>query len=1040
MKPADSRVLVREIAARLNATTPSSDIVVKIHEAYVDHFLEVLRVEIGRCLLCAVQLHQLHTVPVGDAGLPIAYEYLPSSRDCRLHISPAPAGVVVLLRNSLNGCTNSEAFMSFLSSASFGQVCGQSTVAVHRLSISECQVSSVEPDAMSLDNDTLGVPLTFGNACARVLRAILEPQSLNLGNADIILGAKPSRDGSRLYGVSLATQPSTAVFKQQLEIATNSLFPPLPAEADLNVDVIELRGSSVHDWCDEALVFCGDLDPAVLNALLIVCDGRASIAWSHSVGTLVQPVGFFAARSALQAAAERARSSSAALLDLSPLPSRVTAAVLTIINSAADLAVWRQPTDSDADCIDLSSRRYALRVRLRGIPAEQRVFVDKSTTAIPILSAAGPVSMDPCAAWLRVCAARPFEAQLANALLSGLSLCFMLVEAGAVPSVSAQSMLRACSNGLGCLPALHQVEVPSTTLRFQSHRLMPKFIMNPHVHRVAVVPACLILTLCDWIRADQACYPGPCTPRYTVVIMIPSASLLTEGLGASLSARLRQLWSIRGVTVADARLAMDSPLFSNVSVFPSGTAAGFELPTTSFNAFDVSPARLGLASTTADAQCVAMGKDWLLGRTCSGFPAWELVQHGFVVRLKQHQLIVSKIDAALQEQRTSIQVFSIRKTQTGSGATAMARAVAFQLRDRAHILWVLATPMAGDFAAQLRIAARDHGGRVLVVVDDHLSVEDVQASLARAMRQLTPEPFAVSLLYVNTSRQVAVRANEVAVSPFLELVEFKDMVGQLKAVVCERDPESGLTTMAALDAAFEEAAQPGAPLYYRHMLIIGLVAARGLLKPIDQWMTGLHGVLVGAAPPTPSSPALTVISITLAFMSAFCRPGRRQLPMMHACLDWFPVAMPSFWELFVEAEPPQPAVDDLSPTRCIACIHPFIARLFLSKCFPSLDFVGDRLPLTALVSLFRIVKHVLVNMVTPHWQQRALLKIFTDHNHDQEEFSHFVAAIVDPPILDGPRRGSDGRTRRVDTEAERRLSALIGMVAGTKMGGHDSIE
>eukprot|EP00047_Mylnosiga_fluctuans_P007114 m.251179 g.251179 ORF g.251179 m.251179 type:complete len:798 (+) comp17101_c0_seq1:48-2441(+) len=379
------------------------------------------------------------------------------------------------------------------------------------------------------------------------------------------------------------------------------------------------------------------------------------------------------------------------------------------------------------------SRRVLAMASITNLPAGV-VFLPRAVT-IPYAKSqvAYEANFGALGAWLRVHSGAVLSPMAVDALTSSL---FLRVCIGS-PAEQALTSLHAA---LG-------TDVHSSLLPFHStlehcavsDNLPESFRLRPTQPRCAVISHLALKDLTFFMREDAA--KTGCKPMYAIVVLLP-ASLLPMSKDEQLPKRDRD--PLR--TSLDDIIAM----LKDCNQYVRAEIVDIRLEVTPITAVGVSGAQLH--QTARDDLCLVTGglrrhddeflvqlwceaprsssrsgllsaamvevagRQWMQ-RQLAGPPPWELVADGIIVSTKQTRDAMKRIRRQLHMAAPVDPVWTLclRKILSGSGATAMARTIAYKLHCEgdAAVFWVHSKPTAD----QLRVVLR-RNSKVVFVFDE----------------------------------------------------------------------------------------------------------------------------------------------------------------------------------------------------------------------------------------------------------------------------------------------------------------------------------
>ena len=513
--------------------------------------------------------------------------------------------------------------------------------------------------------------------------------------------------------------------------------------------------------------------------------------------------------------------------------------------------------------------------------------------------------LDPCAIWLRARAGVQFDLAISELFFSPLFRKVIITD----PTCDIEHSLRHYLLGRP-LDNFETIERDNTSL--YSFRSLP--IPTPYP-RLIVASLSSLQVIYEIVKSEDK--------SLWFILLLVDANM--QNCWSSVKDALRMLF--HHSTVVDTRA-----LIAKQDLFPDASSGSQldSLPTSSTSpaatsdpAITFDPIPTTTCSFVASSTVDNVLKAWFLRQTPSDPPRWELLRAGRIFFTEQAQRLDKEISAAWTSQ-APLQVVPIHKVFPASGATCLLRSVAYKQSKHATILWISKadrTALSQNYTRDLDMAIASTYNRVLVCTDE---LGGKKASkLLEALQRLTSlrpllriiwlhlRAFPVSALTSNSKTSAFV------VSPFVESSDILPLASTLKVLGNET----------ALDVV-SNTALTSSRVEDRHMFVFVLAATRGVCIPIEKWVGQIYNSLAKFGK------RLLDVALSFAFVSAFAVDHNTQ----YQCVSDEPLdidpsliqgsfveAMTEFRKLFPSTIP--------SSLKSSTCLHPFLARFFLSARF-----------------------------------------------------------------------------------------------------------
>jgi len=315
-------------------------------------------------------------------------------------------------------------------------------------------------------------------------------------------------------------------------------------------------------------------------------------------------------------------------------------------------------------------------------------------------------------------------------------------------------------------------------------------------------------------------------------------------------------------------------------------------------------------------------EDWLKHRRPHVPPPWELLLLGNCVA---NTAQIMNINLAVTQSWTSnpdrpFQILTLVKTFPASGATCLLRSVAHKQRMMASIQWIdrVATDATADtIKDELLALIGNTSQQVLICTDeiDHVSSQLLNQGLRLLVQQRAPGTLKVLWIRVVKSFDLTRFTDPTPVDGILELSDLPSVVESL-SVLGHRD---------ALEQVCKEAQAKKALRHTRHVFVFAMAASGQVAGSIDAWLREVYQDVSAFPPLRDVAMAMAMISAySLALSPAQQLVADSPLLVLDVTAPGYDSAFLSFRKLF------PPVLTHRSTEKRSACLHPFLARLFLA--------------------------------------------------------------------------------------------------------------
>ena len=520
--------------------------------------------------------------------------------------------------------------------------------------------------------------------------------------------------------------------------------------------------------------------------------------------------------------------------------------------------------------------------------------------------------LDPCAVWLRARASTTFDVALSELFFSPLFVKLVVRDSdcAVLSSLNHYLLGRQCDWSL--------VD-PSNLDTASLQRDLARTARHPR----------LVVALSSQLMAVRALVQLDYTTAWNAVILVDSKQFecrVNVGKIFDTLADLVTVLDVRAVTLPTDPLPSFSPpsLTAELSFFASTTAVPAQpLPLDDSILLDPIPTttvkfvRLDLLT--------GLFKQWLLRERPSEPPMWELMP--LLVETQQAERLSTAVTSAWDHPQP-LQVISILKTFPASGATCLLRLVAYKQRKRADVLWIksIAPRRSAHQCAASMKAQLHHQSKCILLCTDEIGKKKME-TIWKALQILSQEDPNLRCVWLKLKATTVSAWSHASpsvkqsfiVSPYVDPSDLTGLIASLAV----------LGHVEALHAVVSLALTSGAHLEDRLMFVFVLAATKGVCTPIREWVAGIHARLQKAGSD------LLGLGLSIAFVSAFA--ADHLLPHQTVLLD--PVEIIESRSIQGSYEEAIETFRELFPSAlsCLPkgsyCLHPFLARLFLSNSF-----------------------------------------------------------------------------------------------------------
>ena len=535
-------------------------------------------------------------------------------------------------------------------------------------------------------------------------------------------------------------------------------------------------------------------------------------------------------------------------------------------------------------------------------------------------------SLDPCAIWLRARAGVAFGAVISELFFSPLFRKVIVTE----PACNIEHSLRHYLLGR---PLDNYVAIEQNNATSLSFRALPIPTTYPRliVASLSSVQAvyeivksedrslCFVLLLVD--TGMQDCWSSL---KNAVKLLIPHSTVIDT---RALIAKHDPFPAIPSL-----HAQLSSPT-SSATAPPTATP----IPAITFDPVPITTCEF-IASSTLD----NILKTWLLRETPSDPPRWELLQSNRIFFTQQAQRLDSEITTAWTS-HAPLQVVPMFKVFPASGATCLLRSVAYKQSKHVAVLWISKADRnapAQNYARDLGMSISSDCQRVLVCTDE-LGGRAVSKLVEALQRLASDRPLLLIIwLRLSASPVSALKPDTFGfiVSPFVESSDILQLASALKV----------LGNQASLDVVSNTALK-SPRVEDRHMFVFVLAATRGVCIPIQKWVEQIYQNLAKFGE------RILNVALSIAFVSAFAVDHRpKSQCVSDDTLDIDPDTIQgSIEDAMIELRTLFPSALPYTSIKSSTCIHPFLARIFLSARF-SLSWSNEYLDWKSLYQAWKL--------------------------------------------------------------------------------------